>query len=89
MRVLWTFTAWKEYIDWQQSDFNAVAKINQFIEEIRRDPTGKGLGKIERLKGPLSGWTSRRITQEHRLIYRVWGTGEGQTIEIIRCKGHY
>jgi toxin YoeB len=89
MRVLWTLTAWQEYVAWQHSDPTAVTKINSFIEDIRRDPAGKGVGKPERLKGPLSGWSSRRITQEHRLVYRVQGTGEQQTIEIIHCKGHY
>ena len=89
MRVLWTFTAWQDYVEWQRVDPDATSKINALIEDIRRDPTGKGLGKTERLKGTLSGWSSRRIAQEHRLVYRVQGVGEGQTIEIIRCKGHY
>jgi toxin YoeB len=89
MRILWTSAAWQEYIDWQHSDPDAVAKINAFIEDIRRDPTGKGIGKPERLKGALSGLLSRRISKEHRLVYRVQGSGDQQTIEIIYCKGHY
>jgi toxin YoeB len=45
--------------------------------------------KVERLKGKFMGWSSRRITQEHRLVYRVVGKGEQRIIEIIQCKGHY
>ena len=89
MRVLWTFTAWQDYVDWQRVDPDATSKINALIEDIRRDPVGKGIGKIERLKSPLSGWLSRRISKEHRFVYRVQGAGEAQTIEIIHCKGHY
>jgi toxin YoeB len=89
MRVLWTFTAWREYVDWQRIDTDAVSKINSLIEDIRRDPVGKGIGKPERLTGLLNGWSSRRITREHRFVYRVLGAGEQQTIEIIYCKGHY
>jgi toxin YoeB len=89
MRVLWTFTAWQEYVHWQDDDLNTVFKINSFIEDIRRDPTGKGIGKPERLKGALQGLSSRRITGEHRFVYRVQGTGDEQTIWIIRCRGHY
>jgi toxin YoeB len=89
MKILWPFAAWQQYLDWQRSDPSIVTKINDLIEDIRRDPTGKGKGKPERLTGVLTGWSSRRITQEHRLVYRVQGVGEGQTIEIIHCKGHY
>jgi toxin YoeB len=89
MRVLWTLTAWQEYVDWQRSDLGAVAKINNFTEDIRRDPSGKGIGKPERLQGTLVGFSSRRITGEHRFVYRVQGAGHEQTIWIIRCRGHY
>jgi toxin YoeB len=89
MKVLWSYTAWQEYIEWQRSDRAVTSKINDLIEDIRRDPIGQGLGKVERLKGKLMGWSSRRVTQEHRLVYRVVGTGEQHTIEIIQCKGHY
>jgi toxin YoeB len=49
MRILWTLTAWKDYVEWQDTDPTAVIKINSFIEDIRRDPAGKGIGKAERL----------------------------------------
>lgn len=89
MRITWTDTAWREYVEWQHADYAIVSKINDLIEGIRRDPVGKGVGKPERLKGQLAGWLSRRITQEHRLVYRVVGRGDEQAIEIIQCKGHY
>jgi toxin YoeB len=89
MKVLWSDTAWQEYVDWQRSDRSIPSKINELIDDIRRDPIGKGIGKVERLKGKLMGWSSRRITREHRLVYRVIGAGDAQTIEIIQCKGHY
>ena len=60
-------------------------RINKLIIDVQRDPKGTGLGKPEMLKGPLSGWPSRRINDEHRLIYRVRGTD----LEIAACYGHY
>ncbi|MEV6342551.1 Txe/YoeB family addiction module toxin [Actinoplanes sp. NPDC051851] len=62
-----------------------VRRINRLIADIQRDPDGTGLGKPEYLKGPLSGWLSRRIDDEHRLVYRV----RGDTLEIAACAGHY
>ena len=62
---------------------------NELIEDVRRHPF-MGLGKPEALKGDLSGWWSRRISGEHRLVYRVQGRkGEDQRIEIIQCRYHY
>jgi toxin YoeB len=59
------------------------------IEDARRHPF-TGLGKPEALKGDLSGWWSRRITGEHRLVYRVQGRrGEDQRMEVIQCRSHY
>lgn len=89
MKIVWTFTAWQEYVAWQHTEPRITEKINTLIEDIRRDPIGKGSGKPERLKGPLAGFSSRRITQEHRLVYRVVGKGDEQAIEILRCRGHY
>ncbi|MFF5172616.1 Txe/YoeB family addiction module toxin [Micromonospora sp. NPDC000089] len=57
----------------------------QLILDVQRDPHGTGLGKPELLKGPLSGWSSRRINDEDRLIYRV----RGGDLEIVACHGHY
>jgi toxin YoeB len=88
MRVLWASAAWDQYVGWQQSDGDITRKINDLISDVRRDPF-RGLGKPEPLKGPLQGWWSRRITDEHRLVYRVLGDVDRKTIEIAQCRFHY
>ena len=88
MRVLWASTAWDQYVGWQQSEGDVTRKINDLISDVRRDPF-RGLGKPEPLKGPLHGWWSRRITDEHRLVYRVLGDVDRKTIEIAQCRFHY
>jgi toxin YoeB len=58
------------------------------LKDVRRSPF-QGLGKPEPLKGNLAGWWSRRISGEHRLVYRVVGAGEAQRVEIVQCRYHY
>lgn len=65
-----------------------VEKINELIKDTKRSQFA-GLGKPEPLKGDLSGFWSRRILGEHRLVYRVSGKGSTQQIEIIQCRFHY
>ena len=70
----------------------ALATLNAMIIECSRSPLDKrlgGIGKPEPLAGNLSGWRSRRITQAHRLVYRVTGSGAGQALEIAQCRYHY
>ena len=88
MKLLWTTNAWEDYLHWQSADPGVVLKINDLIRDIRRDPF-RGLGKPEPLKGNLSGWWSRRITQEDRLVYRVVGKGDARQTEIAACRYHY
>jgi toxin YoeB len=88
MKVVWTALAWEEYLHWQKEDQKTVSAINDLIKDIRRDPF-KGLGKPEPLKHALQGWWSRRISGEHRLIYRVSGKGHEQRLEIVQCRYHY
>ena len=76
MKIAWTEDAWQEYLHWQQADEKILASINALIKDIKRDPF-KGLGKPEPLKHELQGWWSRRISGEHRLVYRVSGKGDG------------
>ncbi|MBQ2678749.1 MAG: Txe/YoeB family addiction module toxin [Firmicutes bacterium] len=83
-RIQWDFDAWNEYLYWQREDRKILRKINQLIKDISRDPFD-GIGKPEPLKENLSGFWSRRINDEHRLIYIV----EEATVIIISCKGHY
>lgn len=88
MKLLWASDAWEDYLLWQRSDPAALAKVNLLLAEIRRQPF-KGLGKPEPLKGNLAGWWSRRITGEHRLVYRVADSGDTQQVEIVQCRYHY
>jgi toxin YoeB len=88
MRLLWTESAWDDYLHWQQSDPKVLQAINDLIRDIRRDPF-RGLGKPEPLRHALAGWWSRRITGEHRLVYRVSGKAPAQLIEIAQCRYHY
>lgn len=89
MNLVWTPIAWDEYIVWQRDDDEVAARINELIKEIRRTPF-TGIGKPEPLRGDYAGWWSRRITAEHRLIYRVEGKkGEDQRVIIVQCRYHY
>ncbi|SAI59445.1 Toxin YoeB [Bordetella ansorpii] len=80
----WTQHAWEDYLYWQQHDPAKVTVINRLLEECRRDPF-KGTGKPEPLKGELSGFWSRRIDQENRLVYLP----EGGTIYVVQARRHY
>ena len=82
--IKWDFDAWKDYLSWQNQDKNTLKRINKLIKDTARDPF-HGIGKPEALRGNLSGFYSRRINNEHRLVYAVDET----TIYIIACKGHY
>lgn len=88
MNILWTPSAWEDYLHWQKQDQKILDAINVLIKDIRRDPF-KGLGKPEPLKYALQGFWSRRISHEDRLVYRVVGTGDAQQIQIVQCRYHY
>ena len=88
MKLLWFEEPWEDYLYWQQSDPGALEKVNDLLKDISRSPF-KGLGKPEPLKRNLAGWWSRRITGEHRLVYRVVGWPGEQVAEIIQCRFHY
>jgi len=76
--------AWEDYLHWQQADAKIHQRINHLIKECTRTPFS-GTGKPEPLRGPLSGWWSRRITREHRLVYRV----DDRALQIAQCRYHY
>ena len=84
MKISFTPEGWEDYLYWQKIDKKIVKKINELIKEIKRHPF-EGLGKPEALKFDFSGCYSRRINQEHRLIYMV----EENEIIIISCRYHY
>ncbi|MBF0324846.1 Txe/YoeB family addiction module toxin [Magnetospirillum moscoviense] len=88
MNLLWTASAWDDYLYWQRTDPDVLTRLNALVRDAHRSPFA-GLGKPEPLKGSLKGWWSRRITAEHRLVYRIVGFGEGQRLEIVQCRYHY
>jgi toxin YoeB len=87
MKLVWTEDAWEDYLHWQ-ADPKILTSINDLIKDIKRDPF-RGLGKPEPLKHALQGWWSRRITGEHRLVYRVSRKDDTQSVEIAQCRYHY
>lgn len=84
MQLRWHLDGWEDYLDWQKNDKKVLRKINTLIEDTLRHPT-EGLGKPEPLKEDLSGFWSRRITHEHRLVYAF----DEESVPIFECKGHY
>ena len=76
--------AWQEYLDWQREDKNMLKRIHLLIKDIERQPY-EGIGKPEALKHHLSGWWSRRINDEHRLVYTI----DHQTLRVVALKYHY
>lgn len=88
MRLVFAPQAWEDYLHWQAEDRKVLERINALLKESMRDPF-RGTGKPEPLSGNLSGWWSRRITGEHRLVYRVSGKGEAQALEVAQARYHY
>ena len=84
MKLLWEERAWQEYLDWQTQDTRTLKRLNVLLKDIQRGSVG-GIGKVERLKGNLSGCLSRRIDEKNRLVYRI----TGDVAQIISCRGHY
>ena len=84
MRLTWLPGGWEDYLYWQKSDKRTLRRINLLIHDTMRDPFD-GIGKPEPLKGSLSGWWSRRITGEHRLVYRV----DDEILIVMQCRFHY
>jgi len=88
MKLIFSDNAWQDYHHWRTSDAKVFDRLNELIKEAMRTPF-MGIGKPEPLKGDLSGWWSRRITQADRLVYRVSGSGRDQALEIAQCRYHY
>ena len=84
MKLLFTERAWEDYLHWQAQDGKILERLNILIREASRTPF-QGIGKPEPLRGDLSGWWSRRITQEHRLVYRA----QDGVLQIAQCRYHY
>lgn len=82
--IRFTPTAFEQYVEWERSDKSVYQKINKLLLESARTPF-EGIGKPEALKHDFKGYWSRRITDEHRLVYRV----DDECIKVIACKLHY
>lgn len=84
MNILFTPEAWDDYLWFQQNDKAGLKRINLLIRDAQRNPFS-GIGKPEPLKHNLSGFWSRRISEEHRLVYTV----DGDALQIVLCGYHY
>jgi toxin YoeB len=84
MKLIFSENAWDDYLYWQQTDKKSLKRINNLITDMKRTPF-EGLGKPEPLKYGLSGYWSRRINEEHRIIYKV----EEDAILLVQLRYHY
>ena len=84
MKLIWAENAWDDYLFWQEQDKTILQRINTLIKAVKRDPF-KGIGDPEPLRHNWRGYWSRRITREHRLVYKV----ETDALLIAQCRYHY
>lgn len=84
MRLVWDESAWEDYFYWQGQDRRVLKRINLLLADIQRNGNS-GIGKPEALKHGFQGFWSRRITDEHRLVYRV----TDDAVLIAQCRYHY
>jgi toxin YoeB len=84
VRLVFTPNGWDDYQHWVQTDRPTVKRINRLIDDVLRDPF-TGIGKPEQLRHALAGAWSRRITEEHRLVYLV----DGDDVVILQARYHY
>ena len=84
MKIVFTELSCDDYLFWQKNDKNKLKRINELVKDISRNPYD-GIGKPEALKFNYAGFWSRRIDEEHRLIYRV----DDDEIQIVKCRFHY
>ncbi len=84
MKLVWDQSSWDDYVWWQAQDRKVVTRINALIKDVERNGN-EGIGKPELLKRGFHGYWSRRITDEHRLIYKICG----DEVRIAACRYHY
>lgn len=84
MKLIFSEYAWQDYLYWQRTDKKTLKRINRLIRDIQRIPY-EGIGKPESLKHGLSGYWSRRVTDEHRIVYKA----ENDSILIAQLRYHY
>jgi toxin YoeB len=84
VRLVFTPHGWADYLHWQVTDRSVLKRVNRLLEDALRDPFG-GIGKPEQLRHALAGAWSRRITEEHRLVYLV----DGEDLVVLQARYHY
>ncbi len=84
MKLSWADATWEDYLYWQQNDKKILKRINRLIKDIQRNPF-EGIGDPEPLRFNWSGYWSRRINKEHRLVYRA----KDKELLIAQCRFHY
>ena len=84
MKLIFADEAWEDYLYWQKQDKRVIERINKLIRETMREPFS-GVGKPEPLKHALAGFWSRRITEEHRMVYKI----DGDDLLIAQLRYHY
>ncbi|MFO7980734.1 MAG: Txe/YoeB family addiction module toxin [Candidatus Aminicenantes bacterium] len=84
MKIIFSTQSWEDYLYWQKTDKRIFKKINQLIKDICRDPY-KGKGKPEPLRHALAGYWSRRINEEHRIVYKA----KEESLFIVQLRYHY
>lgn len=84
MRLVFTTNAWDDYVHWQTADRSKIRRINRLLDDVLRDPF-EGIGKPEQLRHVLDGAWSRRIDEEHRLVYLV----DHNDIIVLQARYHY
>ncbi|NBB90501.1 MAG: Txe/YoeB family addiction module toxin [Spirochaetes bacterium] len=84
MKIVFTEHSWSDYLYWRKNDRRMLRRVNELIRDTMRSPFD-GVGKPEPLKHQLQGCWSRRINEEHRLIYEI----SGEQLRIISCRYHY
>jgi len=88
VKLVFSDQAWEDYQYWVNTNDKIRDRVNELIKQCKRTPF-KGTGKPEPLKGDLTGWWSRRISREDRMVYRVSGTADSQSLEIAQLRFHY
>jgi len=84
LRLVFTPHGWEDYVHWQTADRSMLTRVNRLLDEVVRDPFS-GIGKPEQLRHVLAGTWSRRIDEEHRLVYLV----EGEDVVVLQARFHY
>ena len=84
MRLIFSQHAWNDYLHWQRTDRKTLRRVNELIRDIERNGN-EGIGKPEPLRHSLSGYWSRRITSEHRLVYKI----QGEDLQLVQMRYHY